>query len=148
MTSESKEENNDFSYLLNAEEYEGKFPDMETVRYLAVSHQEGDGGISLLIDFEKNIIYNSDYTNHIYDNIQNADTEIVLTKENKNEIIRALKDAKIWEWEYMYSDNSEHGMENWWHLGIEFENGTVISYNGAGMTPDNYKPLGEILFKR
>lgn len=148
MQSDKEDESNDFSYLVEAEEFKGDFPDMQSARYLAVSHQLGDGGTSFLIDFDKNIIYDSPQTNNVYENIQYAQNKVELTDEMKAEIIQSLKEAKIQKWKYEYSGEGEFALENWWHLGIEFEDGTVISYSGAGAVPSNYKPLSDVLFKR
>lgn len=148
MVKEKTEEKYDFSYLINAEKFSGEFPDMATIRYLTVSDQQGTGGTSFVIDFGKELIYDSYYSANLYSDIRRADKETVLKEEQKNDIIKALEEAEIWKWDYMYSDNSEPGMASWWHLGAEFEDGTIVSFNGAGIVPDNYSILEKVLYNR
>lgn len=148
MAEEKKEEKSDFSYLISGEKFTSEFPDMETIRYLVVSDQQDTGGTSFVIDFDKAMIYDSYNTANLYTDIRKADKESVLKEDQKNEIIKALKDAEIWKWNYMYSDESDSGLANWWHLGAEFEDGTTVSFNGAGIVPDNYGILEKVLYNR
>lgn len=140
-------EDYDFSYLVKADKYIGDYPDIESIKYLAVSQQYGDGGKSILIDFEKNTKYYSSLSNHIYDNIQNAEEKIEITEKDKKDIIQAVNDAKIWEWDYLYTSDNKDALESWWHFGIEYENGTIISNSGEGKVPENYISLEDKLFK-
>lgn len=149
----AKEENEneydyDFTYLLKGEEVKGDLPDMETIQYLTVSDQTGTGGTSFLIDFDENMIYDSYYSAGLYSDIRKADKETALSEKQKADIIKALQDAKIWKWKSMYSSKSDVGLESWWHLGVEFEDGTIVSFSGAGKVPDNYNTLEEVLYKR
>lgn len=148
MLKEKTEEKYDFSYLINAEKFTGEFPDMASIKYLTVSDQQDTGGTSFVIDFEKGIIYDSYNTANLYSDIRKADKETELKEEQKNDIIKALEVAEIWKWDYMYSDDSESGMASWWHLGAEFEDGTIVSFNGAGIVPDNYNVLEKVLYNR
>lgn len=148
MVKEKTEEKYDFSYLINAEKFSGEFPDMATIRYLTVSDQQDTGGTSFVIDFDKELIYDSYNSANLYSDIRKADKETELKEEQKNEIIKALEEAEIWKWDYKYSDDSESGMASWWHLGAEFEDGTIVSFNGAGIVPDNYSVLEKVLYNR
>jgi hypothetical protein len=141
------QENYDFSYLIKADEYNGEYPDIKSIKYLAVSQQYGDGGKSILIDFEKNIKFYSKISNHVYDNIQYAEGRSDFTEDEKNDMIQALTNAQIWEWNYMYSSDKKAADESWWHFGVEFENGIIITYKGEGKVPQNYTSLEEELFK-
>ncbi len=127
----------DYSYLVQAKKFKGEYPSFDKLKYLAFLRTEGDGGASCFIDFKKDILLFAHGSWPIYKDIsRNAEKE-ELSKERKENIIKSLKEARIDKWNYKYEvevDNEEGDAR--WNLGMEFEDGTVISYSGKNDAPD------------
>lgn len=140
----------DFKYILEAKEYTGNLPDIESIRYLVDSYNIGTGGYSCVIDFEKNKIYYQPNAAGVCDDIRYAEKVIDLTSETKEEIIGLLEDVKLGDWKYKYDEyRGEGGEECFWEFGVEFNDGTIVSNYGIyGDSPDEYITLRDILYDK
>ena len=141
-----EEENNDFSYLLEAEEFKGEFPELGKIRHLAASMNIADGGYSCFIDFKNFKIYYEYNTAFVYENIQNAEEVLEISETVREEIINALKEAEIDQWDYSYVDKNEPSGEVFWDFGMEFEDGTIISFSGKGGSAASFPELRDVIF--
>ena len=123
------------THLVHAEKKVEKFPDMNTVKYIAYSNDNYElYTLSFLIDFEKNKYYGATGT-LAYLDYADAPTVINITDAGKRKIINALKEAKLEEWKQKCEVKE---IESGWDMGIEFQDGTVVSFNSGGKIPDEY----------
>lgn len=136
----------DFSNLYKAKEFKGEFPDVNTIKYLAASNYIGDGGSSFVIDFKDNKIYYLYNTAFVYEDIRRADKVVELTEKERNEVLTALEKAEIDKWNYSYINEKEPSGEVFWDFGMEFDNGSILSFKGKGDTADSYPELREVIF--
>jgi hypothetical protein len=140
------EENYDFSYLYEAIEYAGEFPNIDTLSYLTASEYMGDGGSSFVIDFRKNKIYFDYKVASVFRDIRRAEEVLDITEIERDEIINALKEIEFYKWDYSYVDKKDPNSEAFWDFGMEFGDGTIISYNGRGVFADSYFEFSNVIF--
>lgn len=143
----AEKEKYDFSYLYKAKEYTGELPDVSTIKYLAASNYVGDGGSSFVIDFENNKIYCMYHTAVVDDDIRYADKVTNITEEERKIIINALKEAEINKWKHSYVNKKEPSGEVFWDFGVEFNDGTIVSFNGKGGSADTYPKFRDMILK-
>ncbi len=138
----------DYSYLVQAKEFKGKYPSLDDLKYFTELSTGGNGGASCFIDFKKDILLFADGSLPIYEDIDKYNKKEELTKERKENIIKALKEAGIDKWNYKYEvkKNSPEGGSRW-YLGMEFEDGTVISYSGINSFPEKLNNIYEEIYK-
>ena len=123
------------THLVDAEKKVEKFPDMNTVKYIAYSNDNYElYTLSFLIDFEKNKYYGSTDT-LAYMDYTDALTVMNITDDGKRKIINALNEAKLEEWKQKCEVKE---IESGWDMGIEFQDGTIVSFNSGGKIPDEY----------
>ena len=125
---------NDKSYLLEAELTEEPLPDIKSVKYLLfeidTSRTFMSSTKSRLIDFENNKYYESRQS--LKTDYIEMDDYIEFSDEEEEIIIKELDNLGIFDW---YGKNKERDD---WKMGIEFEDGTVITMSGN--TDDEKKP--------
>jgi hypothetical protein len=138
----------DYSYLVKAKEFKGKYPSFDNLKYFTEISTGGNGGASCFIDFKKNILLFADGSLPIYEDIDKYNKKVELSKERKENIIKALKKAGIDKWNYKYEVKkySPEGGSHW-YLGMEFEDGTIISYSGSNDGPDTLDQIYEEIYK-
>ena len=126
---------NDKSYLLEAELTEEPLPDIKIIKYLLYErYSKGFGKsetISILLDFQTNRQY-CNYHQSLKSDYIIRDNYVEFTDEEKNIIIDEFNNLGILDW---YGRNNS---KDKWKIGIEFEDGTVITMSGN--TDDEEKP--------
>jgi len=137
----------DYSYLVQTEEYTGEIPDYGSLKYMTFLLTEGNGGSSCFIDFHEKMIYYGHGALGVYKNIKNSGKSIKLTVEMESNILDSIRDANIQDWDYRYevkTDNPEGNSE--WHFGMEFEEGSVITFKGLNKAPITFFDISEVIY--
>lgn len=115
-------------YLVTADEYEGELPDFNEIKYFTVSSKFELYTQSFLIDFNKSVLYSIDSPMPIYIDYTVADTVCHFPEKNKEVFFNALKETNIENWKHRYGSKRK---DTQWEVGIEFNDGTVVSYSGT-----------------
>lgn len=95
----------------------------------------------------KSKIYFGLNINSVSQDIRWAEMVVDITEKDREKIFAALKEAKINKWSYSYTDDNESNDENFWDMGIEFENSKIVSFSGKGDVPDSYPKFREVIFE-
>ena len=115
-------------YLVTTDEYEGELPDFNEIKYFTVSSKFELYTQSFLIDFNKSVLYSIDSPMPIYIDYTVADTVCHFPEKNKEVFFNALKETNIEKWKHRYGSKRK---DTQWEVGIEFNDGTVVSYSGT-----------------
>ena len=115
-------------YLVTADEYEGELPGFNEIKYFTLSNKFELYTQSFLIDFNKSVLYSIDSAMPIYIDYTAADTVCHFPEKNKEVFFNALKETNIENWKHRYGSKRK---DTQWEVGIEFNDGTVVSYSGT-----------------
>ena len=130
-------------YLFAADEYTGEYPDFNTLKYLAFTQEFETFSVSNLIDFENSRFCDFTPESWVSSDYSQSSKVTKLTQDHKEKIIQALKDGNIMEWKHYYGDKKFKG-DIYWSVGLEFQDGLVISYYGTAGDdgfPDEYDEM-------
>jgi hypothetical protein len=131
------------NYLFGADEFTGDFPNLDTLKYFAYSQVFETYSVSCLVDFENSRFFDFTPATWVSSDYTQASKVVKLTQQHKEKIIQALKDGNIAEWKHYYEDKKYKG-DIYWSIGLEFEDGLIISYNGSrgdGGFPDEHDEM-------
>ncbi len=140
---ETKEEKiRDYCYLLNKDSLKGRKPDFQTMKYIAFQESDAEG-YSVFIDVLSQKVYiNPESWKYVFQDVLNA--EVVLSNVNLTELIKGFEVLGMEDWKRRYEGNEMYGVS--WSLGMEFEDGTIVSYSGYNGGPNNYSELRKLMF--
>lgn len=126
----------DFSYLLEGESASGDIK-KEDIKYIAYLRGENDRNDVWLIDIDNNKVYYFLGETALIEP-ENADKEADLDVDDLDNILISIEDGKLNNWKPIYEgDNGDTTGSAGWRLGIQLNDGTVISYRGWGMFGEN-----------
>ena len=107
------------------------------------------------INFKKNIRINISFikspyylfnTAFVFEDISLAEKVVDISEKERDDIIDALIAAETDKWEYNYI-SKESDKETSWNFGMEFLDGTIMSFNGKGGAPDSYPKFRDTIFE-
>ena len=144
---ESTLDSNNYSYLVESGKFTGKYPAFDDLKYFTYSDHVGTGGSSFFIDYEKNTIRFATGGTGIYENIEYYSTEEEMTLEMKSKMINALHETGVINWKNQnYAKSRGSGLDSYWYLGMEFTDGTVISYTGRNNFKETVSKIEDALY--
>lgn len=142
---EKKErEKSNLSYLVEADEFIGDIPDFDNLKYVTYYFDYSDDMeiVSGLVDFQSSKLFLGSLE-PVYEYYEGADEAYELTEEEILEIIQAIKETQFQSWDYNTIGNEDYFYE--WKFGMEFNDGTVISYKGKQSEPIFYKGILDVI---
>lgn len=123
---------------------------LDDVKVIALYINSGMEQESVIVDYQKNMIYYGTQRNILSDGVIPTWTE-ELTDEKKYAIRNMWEDCNIVAWKRRYIGQEDNTTGTYsWHLYLELESGKIKDYSGGyqgDVTPEGYGIMKTILFE-
>ncbi len=128
-----------YQYITENERINEKLTEeeLQTIKRVALCRSSGTDLLSIIIDYEKAIIY---YGKQVYLLNDGAvpTNEVILSEEKIENLNSMWKECEVLSWEKEYIGTSEGTTGSYgWSLYFELEDGKIKMYHGSGVLGDN-----------
>lgn len=123
---------------------------LDNIKVIALYINKGMEQESVIVDYQKNMIYYGDQRNILYDGVIPTWT-VELNDEKKTAIRDMWKECNIVSWKRRYKGKEDNSTGTYsWHVYLELENGRIKDYSGGyqgDVTPEGYGIMKNLLFE-